>query len=251
MIKRIIGLVVTSSLISAGLLFLGITMMEQYSPALASSLDALVAGSKATVSQNAIVAVDNDPQADDLSSGVKKLELSSLQKSASNTQVNSNQSPEIPANSISAETSGGTVTIAQLLSNPDQYRNQVITISGIATSLGDDKMLVNDGTGQILVEVDDELVNFAVINGLSITIMGMLDDFNSSIDFKLDACTIEYQNNTVVIDDCTVDDDIDDDDDDGVDDDDDDGMDDDDDDGMDDDDDDGLDDDDDDEDDDD
>jgi hypothetical protein len=231
MIKRILTLVVTSSIISAGLLYLGFTMMERYSPALASSLNALVAGTNTQASPKVIAAAENFPLAEDLSSSDMDPGSSSLPKSAPNIQVDSNPSLKTSANSISAEKSGPGVTISQLMNNPDQYRNQAVTISGIATSMGDDKVLVNDGTGQILFEVDDELVDFAIINGLTITIVGMLDDSCSSAVFELDACTLDYQNNIVVIDDCIDDDDTNDDDindDDDLDDDDDDGLDDDD-----------------------
>ena len=60
MIKRIITLVVTSSLISAGLLYLGITMMGKYTPALAYSLNALVAETNVQAPTEPITNVDGN-----------------------------------------------------------------------------------------------------------------------------------------------------------------------------------------------
>jgi len=249
MIKRILTLVVVSSVISAGLLYLGITLMGKYSPALASSLNALVAGTTEHTSPNTFAAVEDAPQAADISTGGNVVDISAAPNTASNPPVDYTQSLKTSDNSMSAEKSSANVTIAQLFNNPEQYRNQVITLNGIANSLGNDKVLLNDGTGQILVEVEDDLLNIAVINGLSISVMAKLDDFSSPSVFELDACTLQYQNDIVVIDDCSDDDDMNDDDDDDMNDDDDDGMNDDDgthdddDDGMDDDDDNGMDDD--------
>lgn len=196
MIRRIITLVIASAIVSAGLLYLGVTMMEQYSPALAASWSALVAKTNPQVQSNAAAPVEEAFLASDRSE--EKRAEAFL--------------PAAPVDSLSANTSGAEVTIAQLFNNPDQFRNQKISISGIATSLGNYKVLLNDGTGQILVEVEDELVNFTLINGLSITVIGVLDNFGSSFALELNACMLNYLNNTVVIDDCK-DDDMDDDDD--------------------------------------
>jgi uncharacterized protein YdeI (BOF family) len=214
MIKRIIIYVAISSLISAGLLYLGITVMGQYSPALASSLNALVAPTNVQNPPKAILAADNFPLTVDQSGDQVKLQVSSLPNPDSNFPVEYNQSLKTSENSISAGASDAEITIAQLLSNSDLFRNRVITIAGIATSLGDDKVLLNDGTGQILVELEDDLVGLAAINGLPITVMGTLDDASSLSSFELEACALTDQNGTVFIDDCKDDDDDGDDDDD-------------------------------------
>ena len=180
MIKRILIYVVVSSIISAGLLYLGITIMGKYSPDLASSLSALVAG---THGQNSSVALAADSD-------------QSLKAKAS-------------VNSITTGLPVAGVTIAQLLNNPDHFIDQVITITGIATSLSDDKFLLNDGTGQILVEVEDDLVSTAALNSLSITVSGRLDGLGSQTGLELDASTLIDPNGAVIIDD--DDDDIDDD----------------------------------------
>ena len=176
MIKRIVSSVVISSIISAALLFMGITIMGKYSPVLASPLNALVAETNSQNSPDAVPVGNSVPLAEDLLGGEEKLDVSSDQKSVSASPTSSIQPPKALAASTPKEIPVAGVTIAQLLNNPKQFVHQVFTITGIATSLGKDKFLLNDGTGQILVEVEDDLVGLAVITGLSITVTGELDD---------------------------------------------------------------------------
>jgi uncharacterized protein YdeI (BOF family) len=207
MIKRMIALVVTSSVISAGLLYVGITLMGQFSPAQATSLNALVAGTNAWNSPDALPAGDSIPLTVDLGVGEDNLGDSSTPQTVPAFPVSSDQPLNKSVISTSPEPPVTEVTIAQLIKNPDQFIDQVVTITGIATSLDDDKFLLNDGTGQILVEVEDDLVSIAALNGLSIIVSGMLDDSSGQTGFELDASTLTYQDGTVVI----VDDDLDDD----------------------------------------
>ncbi len=235
MIKRIITLIFTSSLISAGLLFLGISLMEQYTPAHASTLEALVARSNAQIVANDILVSKNAPVTTDINSEKEKLLGSSIPKSVSVVPVASAQAINASVNLTSTVSTAPNIKISQILSDPKQFLDQVYTISGIATRLGDDKLLLNDGTGQILVEVEDDLLGLMVINGQMVSIMGKLDDTDSFTGIEMDACTLTDQNGAIVMDDCDeddlddVDDDSDgaDDDDDDLDDDEDDGLDDD------------------------
>ena len=236
MIKRIIALIITSSMISAGLLFLGISLMEQYTPAHASTLEALVAKSNAQVALNDVSGSENTPVTTDINNGKEKLLGSSISKSVSVIPVASAQTISASVNLTTTVSTAPSIKISQILSDPKQFLDQVYTISGIVTRLGDDKLLLNDGTGQILVEVEDDLLSLMVINGQMVSIMGKLDDTDSFTGIEMDACTLTDQNGAVVMDDCDeddlddVDDDSDgvDDDDDGLDDDDDDLVDDDD-----------------------
>jgi uncharacterized protein YdeI (BOF family) len=206
MIKRIITLLVTSSVISAGLLYLGFTVLGQYSPAHASSLNALVARSTVQNSPNVIPAGKSSPVTVDLRGGVEKSEVSSPSIAVSAIPVSSDQPLPVSVNSVSTEAPVAGVTIAQLLNSPDQFIHQIISITGIATSLVKDKFLLNDGTGQLLVEVEDDLVGFTIIDGMSITVMGKLDDSSSQSGIVLEAHTLTDKNGTVVSDDCIEDD---------------------------------------------
>ena len=210
MIKKIITLVVTSSLISAGLLYLGITMMGQFSPVLASSLNALVAETNLQNSTDPIPATDSNPLAKGLNSTIKKVEITSTPTVVSSLPVITSQAPSISANMTSGVTPVNGTTIAELLKNPKQFDDMVFTITGIATALNNEEFLLNDGTGQILVEVEDEMISLALLSGMSVTVMGELDETSSAYAIKLDACNLNYQNESIVFDDC-IDDDGDDD----------------------------------------
>jgi hypothetical protein len=76
------------------------------------------------------------------------------------------------------------VTIAELLQNPELYDDSLVSISGIATSLSDEKFLLNDGTGQILVELEDEDHSSTSVDGLSISVVGKFDDESNSLAGK-------------------------------------------------------------------
>jgi hypothetical protein len=223
MIKRLIILVVTSSVISAGLLYLGITMMGQFSPALASSLNALVAGTNVQNSPKAIpaedsvplpvalrgegkIAGDSVPLTVALRSGNVKQKISSNSKSVPVSPVGSDQTLKVSANSIPAQTPVTGVTISQLLNNPKQFINHEFTLTGIATSLSNGKFLLNDGTGQILMEFDDDLVSKTDLGGQSINVSGKLDYSSSQSGIYLEVHTFTDQNGTVVTDDCPDDD---------------------------------------------
>ena len=206
MIKRVIILVVTSSLISACLLYLGITMMGQFSPVLASSLNALVAETDIQSPIDPISATDSNSLAKELNNTIKEVEITSTPTAVSSSPVITTQAPGVPANMTSGVTPVNNKTIGELLKNPKQFNDKVFTITGIATVLNNEKFLLNDGTGQILVEVEDEMIRLAVLSGMSVTVMGELDDINSAYAIELDACSLNYQNESIVFDDCIEDD---------------------------------------------
>ncbi len=231
MIKRIVYSVVFSIVLSAGLLFLGISLMGNYSPALASSLDALVAGTSRQNLPNALAANDSVSLPADFAGGEKILDVSPASRIVSDLSASFAQPQAALASSAQSQVSDGSiqpkavtassvqpqgavvasppietpvsgVTIAELLNNPTQYKNQVVTITGIATSLSKEKILLNDGTGQIQVEVDEDITNLADLNGQSITVTGKLDDSSSQSGIHLEAYTLTDQNGTVFTDDC-------------------------------------------------
>ena len=206
MIKRTLVLVFVSSLISAGLLFLGTTVMGIISPALASAQNALVTGTDDQTSPIPIPAEETASRKVELFSKVETPKVSS----AGNAALPSPAVPVQPLKVSKVSTCGVApitgVTIAQLLANPNQYFHNVITLTGIASRLSDEKFLLNDGTGQILVEVEDDRVSYAIINGISITVTGKLDDSSSQYGFELDAYSLTDVNGTVIVDDCEDDD---------------------------------------------
>lgn len=203
MVKRIVALLLAATLISAGLLYFGIKLMTNYGPALASSVDALVArGPMEEASDRTAAETGKEKGA---------TEQSAAPAPEGVTTTGSEQRLKVTVNSAAGETPPP-VTVAEVVRNADQYEDQVFTLSGIATALGDGKFLLNDGTGQILIEVDDDAMASVDVDGQQITVTGELDD-----DFELETCTLTYRNGTVIVDDCQEgarewDDDVDDDD---------------------------------------
>jgi hypothetical protein len=206
MIKKTLVLIIVSSLFSAGLLFLGTTVMGAFSPALASAQNALVTGTDGQTSPIPIPAEKTASQKVELLSKSETPKVSSAGKAALPSPAIPDQPLKVSKVSPCGVAPITGVTIAQLLANPNQYFHKVITLTGVATRLSDEKFLLNDGTGQIMVEVEDDLVIHALINGISITVTGKLDDTSSQYGFELDAFTLTDANGTVVVDDCDDDD---------------------------------------------
>lgn len=201
MIKRTLTLLLTASIISAAMLTMGFALMQKFTPALAAPLEALVVETKAQVSPARIVTAEEAQQVEDFSSSETGLEVSSSSVSEFEDSSESQGSQSFSVSSITSATTGVEITVAELLANPEQYRYQVLILRGIATSLNDGKILINDGTGQVLVEVKQDLVDFAALNGLTLTLLAKVDDSSSSYEFELEACTIESVNGTIVLDD--------------------------------------------------
>ncbi len=211
MVKKIFPLVIVSSLISAGLLYLGFMLLGQYTPAHASSLKALVADSTLQNSAAPVNAADSSHSGEG-ESGEK--ESSPVSPVAPATPVSLDMSSH--SQSISETTSTESppvtgITIAELLKNPGLHDDLVLTITGIATSLNSEKFLLNDGTGQILVEVEDEMLSLSSLNGLSVTVTGEFELSRDSTLAKLEARSLTFQGQTIIVDDQDDDEDGDDD----------------------------------------
>jgi uncharacterized protein YdeI (BOF family) len=207
MIKRILTLVLATSTISAALLLSGTALMGKFSPALASSFTPLVAGMDTQSSLDNPTVNEADSATIVANTEAEKPALPSERKENSGSHTLAGNSQNAPAATPSAgpPLTGVTVTIAQLLANPGQYAHQVLTISGIVTRLDHEKFLINDGTGQILVEVDDDHVIYNILDGKTITVTGRLDDNDSQNEYEIDACSITDENGTFIVDDCTDD----------------------------------------------
>jgi uncharacterized protein YdeI (BOF family) len=202
MMKRIIVLVFVSSLISAGILFLGTTLMGEFSPALASSQSPLIAG---TDLQTSMVSLPEDGKiSQKIQAGVvaDKIELSAAVKNDPISPTSASQHQQAPISSSSQTAPTNTITIAQLLATPVEFIDKVFIITGIATRLSDEHLLLNDGTGEIIVEVDNDLANYIARDGQSITVNGKFDDSSSHNGYELEAWTITDETGTVVVDDC-------------------------------------------------
>jgi uncharacterized protein YdeI (BOF family) len=211
MIKRIFGLILTSSLISAGLLFLGTTVMGKFSPVLASSLNPLVAGTNVQTSTNLIQVEKKVPLKAEYIVPFEKSVVISVDNAAPATAPISSQPLSGSSVSITDPVPTATITIAELINSPDQFIHKVFTIAGIATALGSDKFLLNDGTGQILVEVDDNLVKYNISDGQSIIVTGEFDDSDNQNGFEIDASILADANGTIIVHDDNYDDDVNDD----------------------------------------
>lgn len=211
MIKNIIKLVIASSVISAGLLYVGTTMIGYFSPALASSMNALVVGantqnaSKGVPVESSVRVTAGQGIVNDLPAIIPANDRAAITVNLSGGEGK----PEVsspPTNSTSKETLGASITIAELLKNPSQYLHQIFNITGIANDLGSDKFLLNDGTGQILVEAEEDLAGLAILTNGYITVMGKLDDSSSQASLEFDACTLTNQSGSISLDDCVGDD---------------------------------------------
>jgi len=226
MLKKLIPLVIAAGLVSALLLFVGTAVMGQFSPAFASSMPALFAGGR-TVEKGA-QAAESISQRLDVSLQVDGSQLSQDGSPAvAASLVATAEVKASPEPSQEPDNTPVAVTIAELLADPAAFLDKVVSLTGIATILDDSKILLNDGTGQIIIDLEDDM-KITVVDGSTLTIVGKFDDSGDMDSVEIEACTIEDQNGvTVVDDDCGNDDDDDGDDDHGGVDDDDDGDDDD------------------------
>ena len=151
MTKKVFRLVFIASVLSAALLFVGTTVMGKFSPVLASSLNALVSNTGNETSTGLNQPLNQD--AGLITAGARQAEE---KVSAQNAEVAAETLSSIRLESTSTATTlqASSVTIAALLKDPAQYRDQLVSVSGIVSLLSDEKLLLNDGTGQILVELE-------------------------------------------------------------------------------------------------
>ena len=200
MFKRIAALVVTAGIISALLLYAGTTLMGNFTSAFASSLPALVTGIRSggvddslhTVATQAASTADNRKGADKPEDNPTNEASETPDPTPSNTP----QATPVPASNV---------TVAQLLSGSTQFEDGVFTITGIATRVSNDKFLLNDGTGQILVDLEDDLVKVTVLDGAMVTVTGEFRSLGGQNSMGLKACVVTGQNGTAVLDNCETD----------------------------------------------
>lgn len=97
-------------------------------------------------------------------------------------------------------------TIAELTNNPVAYLDTIVSLSGMVTILSDDKFMLNDGTGQILVDLEDnQVAMLGLVDGQMITVTGRFDDDGSS--FEIDACKVGSEAGDTITDECSGQDD--------------------------------------------
>jgi uncharacterized protein YdeI (BOF family) len=100
----------------------------------------------------------------------------------------------------------GSITVAELVSNPGTYYEQKVTISGLVTLLNDDEFLLNDGTGQIIVDLEKgQVASLPLSSGQMITVTGKFEADGSYVD--LDACEITTEDGTTLAVSCSGSDD--------------------------------------------
>lgn len=113
------------------------------------------------------------------------------------------QSSLVALSQSAVAAAGPTSTIAELINDPAGFYNQMLTITGMITLLDDDEFLINDGTGQIIVDVDDDhSEHLPFTNGQIVTVSGYFENDGQYLD--IDACEISGEDGTAAVSiDCT------------------------------------------------
>lgn len=217
MIKRAIPLFVAAGLVSVLLLFIGTAVMNRISPVFASQLPALIAGQSGKGSVSVLLPTENknsEPSQNVMTSTPEAIEYLSETTPLSKTPSTAPGAQPTPSPTMPP---GPTInnTIAELLANPASYLNRVVTINGRVTVLSSHKFLINDGTGQIIIDLTDR-VKVTLTNGTTLTVVGVFDRIDSRSGFYINASTLVGIGGTTIASTC---DDLDDDDDDDLDDD--------------------------------
>ena len=176
-------LTLSAAVVSALLLFAGTTVLGFFTPVSADGLPALVVGKRA---QDAAVQV-NSQGADDTPTPVSPTQTPAvtLLPDPSGTPF-----PQVTPTAQSTVVNGVSVTIAQLLANPRAYLNQMVSVSGLVSLISSERFLLNDGTGQLVVDVEEEGLVGPLSSGMFVTVVGRLDDSNSDSLYKIEACTV-------------------------------------------------------------
>lgn len=181
MSRKFLVLTLTSAVVSALLLFVGTTVMGFFSPASADSLPALVLGKRVT-NDTAIQVqsgADDTPTPTPFQPAPTETALPTATFSPQETPTQ--QPTPIPSVAL---------TIAELLANPGAYLNQMVSLSGMVSVISHELFLLNDGTGQIVVDVEEDGVAGALSNGMSVTVVGRFDDYSKGGNYKIEACTV-------------------------------------------------------------
>ncbi|BAJ62105.1 hypothetical protein [Anaerolinea thermophila] len=181
MSRKILVLTLASAVVSAILLFVGTTVMGFFSPVSADSLPALVLGKRVTndTALQAQSGADDTPTPTPFQPAPTETALPTATFSPQETPAQ--QPTPIPAVSL---------TIAQLLANPGAYLNQMVSLSGMVNVISRELFLLNDGTGQIVVDVEEDGVAGALSNGMTVTVVGRFDDYSKGGSYKIEACTV-------------------------------------------------------------
>ncbi len=205
MFKRIAALVIAAGITSALLLYIGTTVMGEFTSAFAASLPALVTGRGGqddnrphliSTSQAGPTASGLSAAGEDRRKGADKPEDTPAPNPNRTPDDDPSQTPE----ATSVPTSG--VTIAQLLSGSAQFEDGVFTITGIATRVNQHTFLLNDGTGQILVDLEDNLVQVTILDGGMVTVTGEFRRLGGQNGLGLKACVLSDSSGATTVDTC-------------------------------------------------
>ena len=103
-------------------------------------------------------------------------------------------------------TSGQPITVAELLDNPGNYYDLSVTVTGLVTLLNDGEFLLNDGTGQILVELKDgDYKMLGLQDGDTISVTGVFESDDGYID--VNACEVSSVSGVITLSGCSGSDD--------------------------------------------
>jgi uncharacterized protein YdeI (BOF family) len=201
--KKFLPLILAAGLVSALLLFAGTALMDRLSPVYASRLPALFAGSSAKTlevkdGQGASIAIQVASDDSGTSTGTPVATVTVTADASDTPEPLGTPAPQ--GTSSAGNPQGTAVTIADLAANPAKYRGLLVSVSGIATQLDGDKFLLNDGTGQIIIDLEDDLVKIVVTNGSQVTVLGQFKVRNDGLE--IDACVYNGGSGNVQVDGC-------------------------------------------------
>jgi uncharacterized protein YdeI (BOF family) len=219
MIKRTLSLAVVAGLVGAGLIFGGTAVLSRIGPVSAAQLPALIVEGSGGASGSASLPVDSknlDPSQDGKTAMAVGSNTPSALPRVSDSFSAADQmpppgspgpfatlarvaepvraggtggaGPEQPTSNAAMESAPAVkVTIAELLANPSSYLGRVVSSAGRVTSLSSDRFLINDGTGQIMVDLEDNLVKVAITNGSIVTVVGEFGQIGNGSVFDINA----------------------------------------------------------------
>lgn len=95
-------------------------------------------------------------------------------------------------------------TIQQIQNNPNAYIGQTVTIRGtVGRYIDRNEFLLDDGTGQIVVDLDlPRNRRITIPTGTTVTVTGEIDRMRGGVD--LDACRIETPTEVIQISECNA-----------------------------------------------
>lgn len=201
MSRKFMVLTLTSAIVSAILLFAGTTVMGFFSPASADSLPALVLGKQVT--QNTALQAQSGTDDTPTPTPFQPAPTETAFPTGTLPPV---QTPTVQPTSIPSVS----LTIAQLLANPGAYLNKIVSVSGMVSVISHELFLLNDGTGQIVIDVEEDGVAGALPNGATVTVVGRFDDYSKGGSYKIEACTVTDSSGKVWSNQCHSDDEDDD-----------------------------------------